>query len=167
MLLYYHFTQLRLYETICCQTIIITAQLLHFHFDPLKTLSLSCIRLVSQNVKIKMSHEYLCKGESLEQFEPINIKALCKKQAIHLIPHLSTSLQRIFLCRVTPWYLHPELSHCAEVVAYLINMMLCQAGISSCTNYLHLLVLSKWSWNITHYQNIYSKISTCNHCLSN
>lgn len=80
-----------------------------------------------------MGHERLCKGESPEQFEPINIKALCKEQAIHLIPHLSTSLQRIFLCRVTPWYLHPELSHCAEVVVYLINMMLCQAGISSCT----------------------------------
>lgn len=59
--------------------------------------------MASRNVKIKTDHGDLCKTESAEQFEPINIKVVSKQRTIHLIPHLSTGLWRIFLPGAPPW----------------------------------------------------------------
>lgn len=59
--------------------------------------------MASQNVKIKTDHGDLCKTESAKQFEPINIKVVSKQRTIHLIPHLSTGLWRIFLPGAPPW----------------------------------------------------------------
>ncbi|ELW48004.1 hypothetical protein TREES_T100010167 [Tupaia chinensis] len=55
------------------------------------------ISLAPQNVKIKTDQGDFHKTESAEQFEPINIKAVSKQRTIHLIPHLSTGLWRVFL----------------------------------------------------------------------
>lgn len=58
---------------------------------------------LSQHIKIKTDHGDLGKTESAEQFEPINIKVVSKQRTIHLIPHLSTGLWRLFLPGAPPW----------------------------------------------------------------
>lgn len=59
--------------------------------------------MASRNIKINTDHGDLGKTESAEQFEPINIKVVSKRRTIHLIPHLSTGLWRLFLPGAPPW----------------------------------------------------------------